>query len=239
MITIEDEGDVRVLTLDRPERRNALTPAGLDALAEAVEACPAPVAYLRGAGPAFCAGADLAAVAAVADPDADADADAVEPFIRRGQRVANAIEESPAVVIAGIDGAVRGGGVELAVACDLRLATPAATFGEPGVTFGLFGAWGGTIRLPEVVGLGDALDLSLSGRVIDSEEALRIGLVSRVLEEPRTVAERIADNDPTAMELLKERLRDRREKPLREDAELAAFETLVEEHAERLRELGE
>ncbi|WP_299234710.1 enoyl-CoA hydratase/isomerase family protein [Natronomonas sp.] len=239
MITIEDEGGVRVLTLDRPERRNALTPAGLDALAEAVEACPAPVAYLRGAGPAFCAGADLAAVAAVAEPDADADTDAVEPFIRRGQRVANAIEESPAVVIAGIDGAVRGGGVELAVACDLRLATPAATFGEPGVTFGLFGAWGGTIRLPEVVGLGDALDLSLSGRVIDSEEALRIGLVSRVLEEPRTVAERIADNDPTAMELLKERLRDRREKPLREDAELAAFETLVEEHAERLREFGE
>jgi enoyl-CoA hydratase/carnithine racemase len=233
MLTIEDEGDVRVLTLDRPERRNALTPAGLDALAEALEACPAPVAYLRGAGPAFCAGADLASVAAVAD------AEAVEPFIRRGQRVANAIEESPAVVVAGIDGAVRGGGVELAVACDLRLATPAATFGEPGVTFGLFGAWGGTIRLPEVVGLGDALDLSLSGRVIDSEEALRIGLVSRVLEEPRTVAERLADNDPTAMRLLKERLRDRRGKSIREDAELAAFETLVEEHAERLRDLGE
>lgn len=251
MLTIEDEGDVRVLTLDRPERRNALTPAGLDALAEALEACPAPVAYLRGAGPAFCAGADLAAVAAVAKTNADADVDAnadanaetdaeaVEPFIRRGQRVANAIEESQAVVIAGIDGAVRGGGVELAVACDLRLATPAATFGEPGVTFGLFGAWGGTIRLPEVVGLGDALDLSLSGRVIDSEEALRIGLVSRVLEEPRTVAERVADNDPTAMRLLKERLRDRRGKSLREDAELAAFETLVEEHAERLQGLGE
>ena len=232
MIKTVDDGDVRVVTLDRPDRRNALSPSGLEALEEAVSECPTPVLYLRGAGDAFCAGADLSTVAEVAESGA------VEPFIRRGQRVTNAIEDCPAVVVVGIDGAARGGGVELALACDIRLATPEATLGEPGVMLGIFGAWGGTVRLPEVIGLGDALDLSLSGRVIDSEEALRIGLVSRVLEEPRSVAERIAENDPTALELVKERVRDRSDKATQEDAELAAFETLIETHAEKLQQFG-
>ena len=234
MIDIDDQGAIRVVTLDRPERRNALTPAGLEALETAVADPPVPVVYLHGAGEAFSAGADLESVAALAD-DADAD---VEAFVRRGQRTADAIETSPAVVVAGIDGAARGGGVELAAACDLRIATPGATFAEPGVTFGLFGAWGGTVRLPELVGLGDALDLSLSGRVVDSEEARRIGLVSRIVEEPRAVAEGIAENDPAALEEVKACLRDRGSKAEREDGEVAAFETLVETHAETLRDLG-
>jgi enoyl-CoA hydratase/carnithine racemase len=233
MIEVVDEGNVRAVTLDRPDRRNALSPAGLESLERAVLECPAPVLYLSGAGDAFCAGADLSTVAEVADNGA------VEPFIRRGQRVADAIEDSSTAVVAGIDGAARGGGVELALACDLRVATPGATFGEPGVTLGIFGAWGGTVRLPEVIGLGNALDLSLSGRVIDSEEALRVGLVSRVLDDPRTVAEEIAENDPTALGLIKERVRDRADKTAQEDAELAAFETLVETHAETLRDFGE
>ena len=230
MIESVDDGDVRVVTFDRPDHRNALTPAGLEALEEAIVECPAPVIYLRGAGDAFCAGADLSVVAEITENGA------VEPFVRRGQRVANAIENSPTVVIAGIDGAARGGGIELALACDLRIATPDATFGEPGVTLGIFGAWGGTVRLPEVIGLGDALDMSLSGRVIDSDEALRIGLVSRVLEAPRTVAEEIAKNDPKALELVKDRIRDPGTKTDQEDAELAAFETLIETHAEELRQ---
>jgi enoyl-CoA hydratase/carnithine racemase len=234
MIDIDDQGAIRVVTLDRPERRNALTSSGLEALEAAVADPPVPVVYLHGAGEAFSAGADLESVAALAD-DADAD---VEAFVRRGQRTADAIETSPAVVVAGIDGAARGGGVELAAACDLRIATPDATFAEPGVTFGLFGAWGGTVRLPELVGLGDALDLSLSGRVVDSEEARRIGLVSRIVEEPRAVAEGIAENDPAALEEVKACLRDRGSKAEREDGEVAAFETLVETHAETLRDLG-
>ncbi|QLD88856.1 enoyl-CoA hydratase/isomerase family protein [Natronomonas salina] len=233
MVRIEDADDVRVVTLDRPERRNALTPAALDDLEAAVVDCTAPVVYLRGAGEAFCAGADLSVVADVADSGE------VEPFVRRGQRVADAIESASAVVVAGVDGAARGGGVELALACDLRLATPDATFGEPGVTFGLFGAWGGTVRLPEVVGLGDALDFSLSGRVVDAEEALRMGLVSRVVDDPRAVAESLAENDHMAMGLLKERVRDRGSKADQEDAEVAAFEALVEAHADDLTELGE
>jgi enoyl-CoA hydratase len=239
MIHIEDADGYRIVTLDRPEQRNALTPAGLDALEDAVTDCPEPVVYLRGAGEAFCAGADLSVVADVADAVDAADEDAVEPFVRRGQRVADAIEESSSVVVAGIDGPARGGGVELALACDMRVATPDATFGEPGVTFGLFGAWGGTVRLPEVLGLGDALDFSLSGRVIDAEEALRIGLVSRVVEDLESVAASLTENDHRALELIKERVRDRAPKAEQEVAEVAAFEELVATHADELRELGD
>jgi enoyl-CoA hydratase/carnithine racemase len=233
MIEIDDGPQTRTVTLARPDRRNALTPAMLERLEETVGGADQPVVYLRGAGEAFCAGADLSVVAEAAGTEA------VEPFVRRGQAVADAIETARSVVVAGVDGPARGGGVELALACDVRVATPAATFGEPGVTFGLFGAWGGTVRLPETVGLGDALEFSLSGRVLDADEALRIGLVSRIVEEPRAVAAEIADNDPEALAALKRRLRDRSDKGTREDAEVAAFETLVSSHAEQLRSLGE
>ena len=228
MIRVETDGDVRVVTLDRPDARNALTPSGLDALGAAVSEAEVSVVYLRGAGDAFCAGADRSVVADVAaggDPEA---------FVGRGQQAATAIETADAVVVAGVDGAARGGGVELALACDVRVATPDATFGEPGVTFGLFGAWGGTVRLPEVVGTGHALDLSLSGRVVDAAEAHRVGLVQRVVEEPREVAEELAANDPSALRLIKQRLRDRAPRPEQEAAERAAFRELMDEHADEL-----
>ena len=233
MVRIDDDGDLRVVTLSRPERRNALTPAALSDLADAVADTDAPVVYLRGAGEAFCAGADLSVVAELAD-DGD-----VESFVRRGRATADAIASASSVVVAGVDGPARGGGVELALACDLRVATPAATFAEPGVEFGLFGAWGGTARLPEIVGLGDALDLSLSGRVLDAEAAHRIGLVSRVVDRPEAVARALTDNDALAMERLKRRLRDRRPPGAQADAEVAAFEALVAAHADELREFDE
>ena len=233
MVRIDDDGDLRVVTLDRPERRNALTRATLSDLANAIADTDAPVVYLRGAGETFCAGADLSVVAELAD-DGD-----VESFVRRGRATADAIASASSVVVAGVDGPARGGGVELALACDFRVATPAATFAEPGVEFGLFGAWGGTARLPEIVGLGDALDLSLSGRVLDAEAAHRIGLVSRVVDYPGAVARALTDNDALAMERLKRRLRDRRPPGAQADAELDAFEALVAAHADELREFDE
>ena len=217
MIDAVTEDDVSVVALDRPDRRNALTPEALDALESTVEAVDAPVIYLRGSGRAFCAGADLDAVADLPDRGA------VEAFARRGQAVATAIAETDAVVVAGIDGAARGGGVELALACDVRVATPDASFAETGVTIGLFGAWGGTVRLPEVLGLGDAMDLALSGRVLDADEALRIGLVSRVVEDPRAVADEIATNDPNALRVIKKRLRDEADRETQEEREATAF----------------
>jgi enoyl-CoA hydratase/carnithine racemase len=222
MIRTTVAGRVTVLTLDRPARRNALRPRDLEALEDAVAGVETPVGYLHGAGSAFSAGADLDAVADLADPAG---------FARLGQRVATAIETAPAVVVAGVDGPARGGGVELALACDLRVATPDATFAEPGVGFGLFGAWGGTVRLPRAVGPADAADIALSGRVVDADGALRMGLVSRVVEEPRAVADEVAANEPDALRVLKHRLRDDRDRETRERAEATAFERLHEAHA--------
>ncbi|ELY89377.1 enoyl-CoA hydratase/isomerase family protein [Natrialba taiwanensis] len=187
----------------------------------------APVIYIRGRGPAFCAGADLDAVS-----DFDGDRDRAREFARLGQRVARAIETSPAIVVAGIDGPAMGGGLELALACDVRVGTPASTYGEPGVTFGLFGAWGGTVRLPELVGRGAALEFALSGRTVDAEEALRLGLISRLEDDPRTVAEAIADNASDTLAVLKRRVRDDSKRELQERREAEAFAELVARHAE-------
>ena len=227
MIETTIEGRVAFVTLDRPGRRNALTPDGLDALEAAIEACETPVICLRGEGPAFCAGADL-------DVVAELDREEAAAFAERGQGAAKTIEDSPAVVIAAIDGAARGGGVELALACDFRVASPEATFAETGVRLGLFGAWGGTVRLPRIVGEGNAMDLALSGRTVDSEAALRMGLVSRVTDEPAAVAREVAANDPAALERLRSLLRHRGSDADRERGEREAFAALVARDADAL-----
>ncbi|MFB6108958.1 MAG: enoyl-CoA hydratase/isomerase family protein [Haloplanus sp.] len=225
MIRTRDRDGVRVVTLDRPERRNALRPTDLDALREAVVDAPTAVVYVHGAGSAFSAGADLDAVASLSSDDAEA-------FARRGQATMTAIEEASSVVVAGVDGDARGGGVELALACDLRVATPEATLAESGVRLGLFGTWGGTVRLPRVVGASDAFDLALSGRVVDAEEARRMGLVSRVIADPESVAEELAGVPDDALRLVKRRLRDRSKRETQEAAEAAAFADLVAAHGD-------
>ncbi|KKF39028.1 enoyl-CoA hydratase, partial [Halorubrum saccharovorum] len=131
----------------------------------------------------------------------------------------------------GIDGAARGGGVELALAAASGSRTPAATFAEPGVAFGLFGAWGGTVRLPRVMGEGDALDFALSGRMLDADEALG-GLVSRVVDDPRSVADAVATGKPDALRAIKRRVRDRRDDETQERAEATSFADLVRAHAD-------
>ncbi len=221
MIETTVEERVAYVTIDRPERRNALTIEGLDDLEAAIERFDTPLICLRGAGSAFCAGADLATVA-------NLDSDEAEAFAERGQRVMNAIEQSEAVVVAAIDGAARGGGVELALSCDVRIVSPEATFAETGVRLGLFGAWGGTHRLPEIIGLGNALDIALSGRVLDAEEARRIGLVSRIVENPEEVAMSLAENDPAAFRVIKERLRDDALPKRQDRREAEAFADLIE-----------
>ena len=227
MIRTEDRGDVRVVTLDRPARRNALTLEGLADLERAVAGSEQPVVYLTGAGGAFSAGADFDVVSEAAS----AGREAIAAFVERGQRTMRAIEAAESVVVAGVDGPARGGGVELALACDLRVGTPRATFAETGVSLGLFGAWGGTARLPEVVGTGDALDLSLSGRTVDAETALRTGLLQRVVDEPLSVAEEVAGNDPDALRALKGLVRTTGSREEREAREREAFVELLSERA--------
>jgi enoyl-CoA hydratase len=220
MLRVDDADALRVVTLDRPAARNALTPAGLDDLRDAIDDAAQPVVYVHGAGDAFCAGADL-------DTVRDLDGPRGEAFARRGQRTMNTLEDADSVVVAGVDGAARGGGVELALACDVRVCTPEATFAETGVTLGLFGAWGGTRRLQRALGATHAADLSLSGRSIDAEEARRIGLVSRVVDDPRAVADEIAANDAAALRELTALLATDADRETTDRREAAAFARLL------------
>ncbi len=188
-VRYERRGAAAVLTIDRPGRRNAVDGATARLLRRGFDAFEADegarVLVLTGAGgEAFCAGADLKAL----------DLDVDDPAGPMG--FSRLTPSKPA--IAAIDGWCLAGGLELALWCDLRLATPTSTFGCFERRWGVPLLDGGTQRLPRVVGLGRALDLILSGRAVDAEEALRIGLVTELvapgtqLERALELAERIA-----------------------------------------------
>ncbi len=188
-VRYERRGSAAVLTIDRPARRNAVDGATARLLRQGFDDFEADdgarVLILTGAGgEAFCAGADLKAI----DLDVD-DPAGPEGFTRL-------TPSKPA--IAAVDGWCLAGGLELALWCDLRLATPGSTFGFFERRWGVPLIDGGTQRLPRIVGLGRALDLILSGRAVDAEEAQRIGLVNEVvpagthLERALELAERIA-----------------------------------------------
>ncbi|HEX3360549.1 MAG TPA: crotonase/enoyl-CoA hydratase family protein [Solirubrobacterales bacterium] len=188
-VRYERNGAAAVLTIDRPERRNAVDGCTARALREGLERFEADdgarVLILTGAGgEAFCAGADLKAM------DLDVDGPAGPMGISR------LAASKP--TIAAIDGWCLAGGLELALWCDLRLATPASTFGCFERRWGVPLIDGGTQRLPRVIGLGRALDLILSGRAVDADEAERIGLITAVtapgahLERALELAETLA-----------------------------------------------
>jgi enoyl-CoA hydratase/carnithine racemase len=203
---------VAVVTLNRPEVGNAFNEAirtGLPALLEQLDqddSCAA--ILLTGAGErGFCAGADIK------------EGRTIGTSVQERRRLkSNAwIDRVAAIrkpVIAALHGYCLGGGLELALACDIRIAAPGAQFGLPETGLGLIPGGGGTQRLPRVIGLGRAMDLLLSGDRIDAQEALRIGLVSRLvadrdalLGEARALAGRIAARPPTATAYAKEAAR--------------------------------
>ncbi len=194
MIEITREGPLLVVTLKRPERRNAVDRPTADALAEAFRAFDADddakVAILTGHGGTFCAGADLKALADGEEPNR------VAPEGDGPMGPSRMVLSKP--VIAAIEGHAVAGGLELALWCDLRVVAEDAVFGVFCRRWGVPLIDGGTIRLPRLIGLSRALDLILTGRPVEAEEALRIGLANRVaspgqaLTEAKALAERIA-----------------------------------------------
>jgi enoyl-CoA hydratase len=179
-------GAAAVVTIDRPHRRNAIDGRTAEALVAALERFEADdgarVMVLTGAGAAFCAGADLTDIASLA-PRADGP-DGPLGFTRR-------LAVKPTV--AAIDGWAVAGGLELALWCDLRIASPRARFGCLERRWGVPLIDGGTWRLPRTVGMGRALDLILTGRVVDADEALAIGLVTSVVDDPLASAVELAE----------------------------------------------
>jgi enoyl-CoA hydratase len=167
-----------LLTLNRPQALNALNAALLDELAEALDwgaASGARALLITGAGErAFCAGADIAELSGRSVPRVKADS-------ARGQALFRRLDRCPLASVAVVNGYAFGGGLELAMACTFRVATANARLGLPEIKLGVIPGYGGTQRLPRLVGEARALELVMTGRAIDAEEALRIGLVNRVL----------------------------------------------------------
>jgi enoyl-CoA hydratase len=180
VLLCETRHRVLVATLNRPAKGNALSRqlvAALDRLAADLEAGTGGklgALVLTGAGErAFSAGADVSELDGL-------DAETARAQMRRGQAVFDRIERLPLVVIAAINGYALGGGLELAMAADMRIATPSARFGQPEITLANLPGWGGTQRLPRLVGSGLATELILTGAVIDAARAAEIGLVNRI-----------------------------------------------------------
>jgi len=199
----ERRGSTEVWTIDGEKRRNAITRAALAEVEERVkrvsQGYETRVVILTGAGDrAFCAGADLKERASMSEAE-------VRAFLAQLGRVLRSLEHSNCVFIAAINGAALGGGTELALACDFRVAAPTAEFGLTEVQLGIIPGGGGTQRLPRLVGAARAKDLILTGRRINAAEALAIGLVQRLAPEGRLLevsfglAEQLSANAPLAV----------------------------------------
>ena len=198
-------GAIARITVNRPDKLNALDGTVIRELGEAVTLVETDAGIrgviVTGAGPkAFVAGADIGEIAGQGPIDGKARAMA-------GQRVFRRLERCGKPVIAAVNGFALGGGCELAMACHIRIAAENAKFGQPEVKLGIGPGYGGTVRLPRLVGKGRALELLLTGAMIDAQEAWRIGLVNRVVPADRLVEESesllatILDNGPLAVRL--------------------------------------
>ena len=196
------------ITINRPDKLNALNDAVIAELDQAVRAVDADPAVqgviITGAGTkAFVAGADIGDLARQGPFDGKARA-------RVGQEAFRRIESLGKPVIAAVNGFALGGGCELAMACHIRVASETAKFGQPEVKLGIGPGYGGTVRLPRLVGKGRALELLLTGEMIDAQEAWRIGLVNKVFPADQLMAESekllqsILRNGPLAVRLVLE-----------------------------------
>lgn len=197
------ENHIAMVVLNRPKALNALNEAVLTQLYGQMEALDknedVKVVILTGSGEkAFAAGADIAAMQPMNCEEAKA-------FSRLGQRTMDQVANMRPFVIAAVNGYALGGGCELAMACDMRVASNKARLGIPEVTLGVFPGFGGTQRLPRLVGLGAAKELLATGRQIKAEEAERIGLVNKVVEPTELLsyclelAEQISGNSTSAI----------------------------------------
>jgi len=200
-ISVERDEATAVVELRSDDGLNVATVPGLTALRDALAGLATDtgigaVVLTGGGDRAFCAGADIKYMSGI-------DADEAAAWGRLGHATGRLLEEMPKVTIAAINGLAIGGGCELALACDLRYASSSARLGQPEVNLGLIPGWGGTQRLARTAGLGFAKELLLTGRLVDSAEALARGLVNGVhdpvLEKAREVADTVLERGPMAV----------------------------------------
>jgi len=209
------DSGVFTITLNRPEKLNAFAEDMRERLLDAIglaETRPGVrVVVVTGAGRAFCAGGDIGFMRAMRS--AENGAEEIHALLEAGSRAVARLAALPVPTIAALNGVAAGAGANLALACDLRIASDRASFGETFVKIGLQPDWGGTHHLPRLVGLSKALELAWLGDVIDAPEALRIGLVNRVVPHAdfegavRDWATRLASAPQSAVRAIKHTMR--------------------------------
>jgi 2-(1,2-epoxy-1,2-dihydrophenyl)acetyl-CoA isomerase len=191
LVLLAESDGIATLTLNRPEKLNVLADDMRDGLLGAADrvaaSADARVLVITGAGRAFCAGGDISLMARLVGRGASYDG--LRPLVEAGRELVRRLAALPIPVIAAVNGPAAGGGLGLAVACDLRIASDRASFGATFVRLGLHPDWSNTYWLPRLVGLPKALELCWLGDMIDAAEALRIGLVERVIPHERFEAE--------------------------------------------------
>lgn len=206
ILKVEENNGIITVTISRPDAMNALNTRFFTEMNDLIESLhmrdDAKILIITGEGKAFVAGADIAEMV---------DMNSVQgmEFSKTGQDTFRRLEELEIPVIAAVNGFALGGGCELAMACDIRIANTYAKFGQPEVNLGLIPGYAGTQRLPRLVNPADALYLLYTADIIPAEEALRIGLVQKVVEpdqlmtEVNAIAEKIASKGPRAIRLIK------------------------------------
>jgi enoyl-CoA hydratase len=206
LIDVRREDGVAVVSIDRQEALNALDVASLTELRDRLQEVAGDegtrAVIVTGAGEkAFVAGADIKYMSGL-------DVDEAKTWGALGHETGRLLETMPKPTIAAVNGFALGGGCELALACDIRYAASTAKLGQPEVNLGIIPGWGGTQRLARVCGLGVAKELIFTGRLVDAEEALRIGLVNAVhdpvLEKAQETAALLASKSPVSLRLMKE-----------------------------------
>jgi enoyl-CoA hydratase/carnithine racemase len=205
-ILVDVQGGVAVITVNRPPA-NALSKATIEELDTAFDAIEKDAnvraVIITGAGQyVFVGGADISEFVGLDEAGARAS-------VQRGHELCNKIERFPKPVIAAVNGVCVGGGNELAMSCDIRIAAESAKFGQPEVNLGIIPGWGGSQRLPHLVGRGRALEMMLTGDLVKADDAARFGLVNRVvpdnevLTHARNLARKLTQSAPLAMRLIK------------------------------------
>ncbi len=194
-VIVERTGAIGRLTLNRPEKLNAFAGRMRDEIFEALAELDSPdvrAVVITGAGRGFCSGADVRYLGELLEAR---DAANFEKLLDAGRRVVTKIREMAAPIVASVNGPAAGGGLNLALACDIRIASDRATFGQTFTRIGLAPDWGGLHFLPRLVGEAKALELMMTGEIVGAAEALRIGLVNRLVphEELASETNRLAE----------------------------------------------
>ena len=235
---------IATLTLNRPERLNALGDTLREDLYDAVTKCAADpnvrVLVITGAGRGFCSGGDVKSMS-----ERDQSGEAQPPSAWFGMirdRIILAMRDCPRPIIAAVNGAAAGAGMNLALACDMRIASSAAKFSQIFVKRGIHPDWGGTYFLPRIVGTAKACELLFTGDTIDAAEALKLGIVNAVvapeelMPEAYKLARKIADGPPVAIQGAKRAIYHNQEVDLRAALEFETFAQSVSRQTEDAKE---